>query len=476
MGLQQSKDQLLYQEVEKGNIEGIKALRSQGAGLEWSDSEGKTPLILACVNPELYNVAKTLIELGANVNAYRAGRHSGTPLHHAADRGLGRTVELLLSHGANALIINDNCQTPLDIARTRGYSNVVRGIEGHLCLFSGWLREHFGPGFLDHLAPQLLSRKVWVVVLPCGSRNLRKPFKLELAIYAGAQDAQPRTIIPLWKANLGEPHFNQTDPVAIISDVSRISRRWKRRRCIKSSQEAGGRLKLAPVQESEKEQLQRFCNACKGIPQVMHSIFPFNDQVSSVQATRPPSDHDEQLAMAINASRQFAERERFASQVHSSSSSASSTNSPTHDKCYMTEASTSHNPHGSKDEVLQTISGASPAQHFQSQNNIPSTVSVPSAPASDNFVDDNGPIHYPSIDMTNVDSSVGDTSGAAVGKKEDGSASSCTICLDAPLEGACIPCGHMAGCMSCLNEIKAKKWGCPVCRANINQIVRIYSV
>lgn len=27
----------------------------------------------------------------------------------------------------------------------------------------------------------------WVVVLPCGSRNLQKPFKLELAIYAGAQ-------------------------------------------------------------------------------------------------------------------------------------------------------------------------------------------------------------------------------------------------------------------------------------------------
>ncbi|XP_073278898.1 putative E3 ubiquitin-protein ligase XBAT35 [Primulina huaijiensis] len=475
MGLQQSKDELLYKEVSKGNIEGIKALRSQGAGLEWVDSEKKTPLILACTSPEFYNVAKTLIELGANVNAYRPGHQAGTPLHHAAERGLGRTVELLLSHGANALKINDNCQTPLDIARMRGYSNVVRGIEGKLCLFSGWLRELFGPGFLDHLAPQLLSRKVWVVVLPCGSRNLSKPFKLELAIYAGAQDSQPRTIIPLWKANLGEPNFNQSDPIAIISNVSRIPRRWKRRRCIKSSQEAGrGRIKLAPVQESEKQQLQQFCNACKGIPQVMHSIFPFNDQVPSVQANAPPSD-DDQLAMAINASSQFAEHERFASQVDSSSSSASSANSPpTHDKCCTTEASTSYSPSGSKDEVLQTISGASPTPHFQSQNNVPYTVSIPSAPASDAAID-NGPIHYPSINMTPVDLSAGDISGVTVEKK-DGSASSCTICLDSPLEGACIPCGHMAGCMSCLNEIKAKKWGCPLCRANIDQIVRIYSV
>lgn len=37
------------------------------------DREGKTPLIMACMNSELYDVAKTLIELGSNVNAYRPG-------------------------------------------------------------------------------------------------------------------------------------------------------------------------------------------------------------------------------------------------------------------------------------------------------------------------------------------------------------------------------------------------------------------
>lgn len=41
--------------------------------MQWMDREGKTPLIVACMNPELFNVAKTLIELGANVNAYRPG-------------------------------------------------------------------------------------------------------------------------------------------------------------------------------------------------------------------------------------------------------------------------------------------------------------------------------------------------------------------------------------------------------------------
>ncbi|KAJ0769949.1 hypothetical protein HanLR1_Chr03g0118161 [Helianthus annuus] len=34
MGLQQSKDELLYQQVSYGNSEGIKKLRSEGAGVE----------------------------------------------------------------------------------------------------------------------------------------------------------------------------------------------------------------------------------------------------------------------------------------------------------------------------------------------------------------------------------------------------------------------------------------------------------
>ncbi|KAK6161246.1 hypothetical protein DH2020_004627 [Rehmannia glutinosa] len=431
MGQQQSKDELLYQQVNYGNVEGIKALRrkgagleqvnygnvegikalrSEGAGLEWIDSEGKTPLIVACMNPELYNVAKALIELGANVNAYRPGRHAGTPLHHAAKRGLEQTVKLLLTHGANALVMNDDCQTPLDVARAKGYSNVVRAIEGHVCLFSGWLRELYGPGFLELLAPQLLSRKVWVVILPCGSRNLRKPFKLELAIYAGAQDAQPRTIVPLWKANLEEPNFNQPDPAAIISDVSRSTR-----------------IKLAPLNESGKQQLQWFCNACKGIPQ-MHPL----------------------------------------AQPHS-------TNSSSHEESYISGASTVHTENSSKCEVQEAGPSSSPAQPFQSQTTPenPSLVSIPSAPPVSNLATDDGPIHYPTIDLSDVDLSspaVAMVSGSVDEKIEDGTSSSCTICLDAPLEGACVPCGHMAGCMLCLNEIKAKKWGCPVCRAKIDQM------
>ena len=105
--------------------------------------------------------------------------------------------------------------------------------------------------------------------------------------------------------------------------------------------------------------------------------------------------------------------------------------------------------------------------------------SAPSAPPIPEDVLGEEPIKYPSIDFNQVDMSVPATTGYGASTtndaKGDGS-SSCIICWEAPIEGACIPCGHMAGCMSCLSEIKAKKGLCPVCRGKIDQVIRLYAV
>ncbi|XVE81858.1 hypothetical protein DITRI_Ditri15bG0099900 [Diplodiscus trichospermus] len=473
MGQQQSKDELLYNQVNYGNVEGIKALCRDGARLEWIDREGKTPLILACLNPELFNVAKTLIELGANVNAYRPGRHAGTPLHHAAKRGLQNTVKLLLSRGANPLVINDDCQSPLDVARVKGNVNVVRAIEDHICLFSGWMREFYGPGFIEMFVPQLVSRKVWVVVLPTGSRNHTKPFKLELAIYSSLQDAQPRTVIALWKANLEGPKLNQPDPsVAILDNSSKT------------------RIKLAPGNENDRQQLQWFCDACKGIPQATGPAFLRNSQPPAAPATAPLDAEDLELAMAINASIQSVIAETPNFDLHSGNEANASTSwtSTASTSSHMGSAAPiTHAPSKASISEWTMIEAGSGSNSTEGNhnNNIsvnPTTVqtsdSVPSAsPAMDEIVDD-GPIQYPSIDATPIDmpsANVEKLPANGCQTKEDGG-TSCAICLDAPSEAVCVPCGHVAGCMSCLNEIKAKKWGCPVCRAKIEQVIKLYRV
>ncbi|XP_022760283.1 putative E3 ubiquitin-protein ligase XBAT35 isoform X2 [Durio zibethinus] len=503
MGQQQSKDELLYNQVSYGNTEGIKALRREGAGLEWIDREGKTPLILACLNPEHFNVAKTLIELGANVNAYRP---------------------------ANPLVMNDDCQTPLDVAREKRTANVVRAIEDHICLFSGWMREFYGPAFIEMFVPQLVSRKVWVVVLPTGSRNQTKPFKLELAIYSSLQDAQPRTVIALWKADLEEPKLNQPDPSVAILDNSSISRRGRRRRSIYTSREARckpgivrrmhvsrrrrrrrsiytsrearckpgivrrmheTRIKLAPGNENDRQQLLWFCDACKGIPQATGPAFLHNPRPPAASAPAPPDAEDLELAMAINASIQsaIAETPNFDLQLGNEASSSTSwstlASSSSHGGSVAPTAYPPSKASISEWTMTEAGTGSHTTAKTQNDNNsaahitVQNSDSVPSAPPAVNEIVENGPIQYPSIDTTPIDMSYSDGEKVAASPgqtKEDGGPASCTICLDAPCEAACVPCGHVAGCMSCLNEIKAKKWGCPVCRAKIEQVIKLYRV
>uniref|UniRef100_A0A1D1XL17 Putative E3 ubiquitin-protein ligase XBOS34 n=1 Tax=Anthurium amnicola TaxID=1678845 RepID=A0A1D1XL17_9ARAE len=501
MGAQTSKEEQLYQQVNYGNVHGIQHLRREGAGLEFIDKEGKTPLIVACMRPDLLPVAKCLIDLGANVNAYRPGCHAGAPLHHAAKRGLEQTVNLLLSHGANPSVTNDDCLTPLDLARAKGHINVVRAIETHMRLFSGWIRELYGPGFLEVLAPQWASRKIWAVVLPCDHRNPMNPAKFELVIYPELQVAQPRTTIALWKAKIEEPNFSQPDPMLVIVDKNSRSR-----------------FRFLAANEGDKQQLLSFYNACRGMREVNcpHPAIPATAQVppllpnaviSTAAANAPTVSEDMELAMAINASIQSAMIEgisplsdvRPLPQLPCTNDWASSDNA-THNGWGSQDvpSSSSKINNGWTDEPANdayngwvvpeparstNLGLVHESQHYTSdvtpvlQNT--EAVSHPSAPPITEAVFDDGPILYPSVDSSPVDFKLPDVEsrpGTSETKEGSGGSSSCVICLDAPVEGACIPCGHMAGCMSCLNEIKKKKWGCPVCRANIDQVIKLFAV
>ncbi|XVF32385.1 hypothetical protein REPUB_Repub17cG0077600 [Reevesia pubescens] len=508
MSQKQSKDELLYLAANAGNVDGIKALCREGAGLEWIDRDGKTPLVVACMNPELIDVAKNLIEMGANVNAYRPGRNAGTPLHHAAKKGLERTVKLLLSHGANVLLRNDDCHTSLEVARIKGCTNVVRAIEKHICCFSGWLREFRGPDFLGGFAPQLLSRKIWVVIIPCGSGNPMKPRRFELAIYSTLQDAQPQTVIALWNAKIEEPKFHKSDPSLAIFDQSTKTR-----------------YKLASGIEGDKQQLQWLYRACKGIVQVIPSQMVLDTQTSSAATAHQTAAESAELdnnqssgVVHANGWENSANSESYngwgpaVGQVHSESSNTGRTDGPTRND-YNGWGVPDSRPTGKQSHDVQTLGDHSgwmnaptkkdndwgvadsrltdkQSHHVENLMDPPPLVqtigfnasmsSAPSAPPIPEDVFGEEPIHYPSIDHNPVDLLVPATTdyGASTTNdaKEGGGSSSCIICWEAPVEGACIPCGHMPGCMSCLNEIKAKKGLCPVCRGKIDQVIRLYAV
>ena len=67
-------------------------------------------------------VARVLIEAGADVNATAAGGY--TPLHLAASSGNREMVSLLLEAGANRAVPCDQGKIPADYARERGHVDV----------------------------------------------------------------------------------------------------------------------------------------------------------------------------------------------------------------------------------------------------------------------------------------------------------------------------------------------------------------
>jgi len=144
--------------VLQNNPKGLKVGLAQGSDPNEVDRDRRTPLILAAID-NLLEVAKLLLESGANVNAqdglgnsalhyasqeYHCGmakllldngaivdvqdKHGNTPLWRAVfySRGRGDAIEILLKAGADKNHRNNIGKTPLDLAKTIANYNVTR--------------------------------------------------------------------------------------------------------------------------------------------------------------------------------------------------------------------------------------------------------------------------------------------------------------------------------------------------------------
>lgn len=50
----------------------------------------------------------------------------------------------------------------------------------------------------------------------------------------------------------------------------------------------------------------------------------------------------------------------------------------------------------------------------------------------------------------------------------------CVICMEASQNTACVPCGHVAACHACMQHLHSIGGNCPVCRAEVDQIVKLF--
>src|SRR5207253_10649359 len=107
-----------------GDVDSVSALLRRG----WSPDSGdedSTPLYVAAVQgePEL---ARILLDAGADPNLRSGRRSEGTPLCAAACHGQTEIAAALLAHGADPNLFEDEWFTPLRWAASNGHEQVVR--------------------------------------------------------------------------------------------------------------------------------------------------------------------------------------------------------------------------------------------------------------------------------------------------------------------------------------------------------------
>ena len=122
-GFALSKDTLLVEAAESGNIHTVERLLRDGADIEQRDWRGRTAL-LAATHGNQVETARMLISAGADVNAKDAIDDS--PYLYAGARGHLEILELTLAHGADLRSTNRYGGTALIPAAERGHVETVQ--------------------------------------------------------------------------------------------------------------------------------------------------------------------------------------------------------------------------------------------------------------------------------------------------------------------------------------------------------------
>lgn len=120
----QAEENALFKAIESANAEAVSAALSNGASVNEIAESGASPLYAAVINQH-YDIAKILINQGADIDYANPNAIGASPLMIAASRPNIDLVELLLDGGADIDKVDVNNDPAINWAAYYGYTDVV---------------------------------------------------------------------------------------------------------------------------------------------------------------------------------------------------------------------------------------------------------------------------------------------------------------------------------------------------------------
>lgn len=459
-------------------------------------AKGTTPLMIACKKKrrsavdvtKCAQVVQHLLEFGADLDVVDQTEHKNTALHYAAYANATLAVEYLLHAGASAFALNQQGHTPLDLARLRGRKQATAILTQHLSVKSGWL---------DMNASSLLPmwKRRWCVALACDLERTR----FELCIFHAPRDLLPGQVLHIDSSSRAEP----------VSGSSSTLYSWMEKPYMFTLDQplmhqgvSGHHFNRDPVTGLTHGH---------GAVQVKKVIFAAESeatrqawmvQLGNDSHLSPPSSLVSSTQSSVTAHGIINTQGRRSLFVQ-----------PRHQQPYdprvgSLSAPTVRSPFAYGSDPGFSSFSPSPRQHLASPTTVvpaytppPLMVTRTLPPSAPTFIGEDsdlyrGPGSYVStLETSSARGSISISSvplkniapnaqlppanavqPSSIAKSLSGG-SECAVCMDATRDAICVPCGHIAGCYSCLSRIKLQSGGaacCPICRSQVQTVVKIY--
>ncbi|KAG7376755.1 hypothetical protein PHYPSEUDO_012780 [Phytophthora pseudosyringae] len=440
--------------------------------LEWQEPcTGRTALLEAAAKGHR-ECARLLLEAGANCNA--KDLKMNTPLHLACKRAQPEMVKFLVEVPAvNPFEINLYLKTPLDLARSRfseeedgarPYAKCIEALEKKICLYSGWLYEKTDNvlSFVSGISSLNSWTRRLCIALERGDAHV-----LELALFSMKEGGGVRPVCPttVMLCNVAAGMEATSDPRWFSpKDFTFIVRGDQLNKChYRASSALQNPVHFAATNQTnfdawkdffthQQQQLAERSHPTGSLreqwrlPEASHSnIAGWNPRAQSAAhaaslATVSPGigpDEDEDIRRVIELSLQ-------------------------------TTAQTGRGP-GASDSALSPPLPVSAPDWGDWEGCDSSEKEVSAVDATETSEQGNESVMSSAFETKPPAVNYGDTTAhSSIGE--------CVICFDGPQSAVCVPCGHNAVCMKCAEEILTTTAECPVCRAHIRELIKLYRV